>query len=108
MFIGEFGVPTARDPQFGAPTNWTHRIGKASRTEADQAELYRRVLAAAAKFNIAGVAPWCLHSYEIRPTGFVGADEGMFGIVRHDGTLKPAAAVLRETYAAWAAGRSGP
>ena len=40
--------------------------------------------------------PWCLHSYAGNPT------EGMFGLVRQDGTLKPAAEVLKRRYERWA------
>ena len=65
-------------------------------TEAEQARLFEIVLTAAEKERVAGILPWCLHDYPIQ-----NPNESHFGLVRADGTLKPAALVLRDTFARW-------
>jgi len=96
LLIGEFGMCTARDPQFGAEPSLKSKLGAAAGTEEEQARLYAIVLAAAEKERTAGVLAWCLHDYPIR-----NPNESHFGLVRADGSLKPAATVLRQTYARW-------
>jgi hypothetical protein len=54
------------------------------------------VLVAAAKERVAGVLAWCLHDYPIK-----NPNESHFGLLRADGSLKPAALVLRDTYSHW-------
>jgi endo-1,4-beta-mannosidase len=101
VLIGEFGMSTARDPQHGAGPQWQDRLPPPPGTEADQARLYRIVFEAAETLRLAGVMAWCLHSYPTREDGFLTPTESMFGLVRHDGTLKPAALLMRRTYARW-------
>jgi endo-1,4-beta-mannosidase len=96
LLIGEFGMSTARDPQYGAEESLRGKINEAPGTEAEQARLYGIVLAAAEKEHIAGVLPWCLHDYPIK-----NPNEAHFGLVRSDGTLKPAALLLRDAYTRW-------
>lgn len=96
LLIGEFGMSTARDEKHGAPPDLHGRLSAAPGTEADQARLYEIVLAGAEQGQTAGALAWCLHDYPIR-----NPNESHFGLVRADGSLKPAAAVLRETFARW-------
>ena len=58
--------------------------------------LYEIVLAGAEQRQAAGVLAWCLHDYPIK-----NPNESHFGLVRADGTLKPAALVLRNVYSHW-------
>jgi endo-1,4-beta-mannosidase len=97
LLIGEFGMSTARDPQYGADQSLLAGLSAAPGTEAEQARLYAAVLEAAEKDRVAGVLPWCLHDYPIK-----NPNESHFGLVRGDGSLKPAALLLRDTYARWA------
>ena len=101
LIIGEFGMSTARDPMHGAGAAWQPRLPAAPGTEEDQSRLYGIVFDAAEHFRIAGVMPWCLHSYPTAEHGFLTPAESMFGLVRHDGTLKPAAEQLKQRYAQW-------
>jgi len=96
LLIGEFGMSTARDPQHGAEESLRSRINDAPGTEAEQAQLYEIVLAAAEKERVAGVLAWCLHDYPIKDP-----NESQFGLVRADGALKPASGVLRKYYVRW-------
>ena len=96
LLIGEFGLCTARDPQFGAEEAQRAKIGAAPGSEEDQAKLYGIVLSAARQAHAAGVLAWCLYDYPIR-----NPDEAQFGLFRIDGSPKPAAAVLREAFASW-------
>jgi len=96
LLIGEFGMSTARDPQHGAEQSLLGKINDAPGTEAEQARLYAIVLAAAEKERVAGVLAWCLHDYPIK-----NPNESHFGLVRRDGSLKPAGLVLRDTYSHW-------
>lgn len=96
LLIGEFGMSTARDPQHGPEESLRGKINDAPGTEADQARLYEIVLAAAEKERVAGVLAWCLHDYPIR-----NPNESHFGLVRADGSLKPAALVLSKAYSSW-------
>ena len=100
VLIGEFGMCTARDLQFGAEESLRNKMGEAPGTEAEQARLYGIVLAAAEKERIAGALAWCLYDYPIN-----NPNESHFGLVRSDGTLKPAAAVLRSAFSKWGASR---
>ncbi|MEI7731203.1 MAG: cellulase family glycosylhydrolase [Verrucomicrobiota bacterium] len=98
LLIGEFGMSTARDPQFGAEPSLHSKLSDAPGTEAEQARLYQIVLTAAEKDQVAGVLAWCLHDYPIK-----NPNESHFGLVRADGTLKPAAGVLKNVYHQWKA-----
>lgn len=64
---------------------------------ARQAEYYRHVLEGAEAARVAGVYGWTL--FDLAPEG--GAGNGRFGIVRPDGSLRPAGKVLRDTFARW-------
>ena len=60
--------------------------------------LYGITLQAEENLWIAGVLCWCLHSYPTKETRFPTPRESMSGLVRHDGSLKPAALRLRDTF----------
>lgn len=96
LLIGEFGMSTARDGQHGAAPELRARMSAATGTEAEQARLCEIVLAGAEQGRAAGALAWCLHDYPLN-----NPNESHFGLVRGDGTLKPAARVLRETFARW-------
>ena len=96
LLIGEFGMSTARDEQHGAAPELRARMSAATGTEAEQARLYKIVLAGAEQGRAAGALAWCLHDYPIN-----NPNESHFGLVRADGSLKPAAIVLRETFSRW-------
>lgn len=102
VLIGEFGLSTARDPKHGAGPKWQDRLPAPPGSEDEQIQLYGNILEAAEQWKLAGTMAWCLHSYATQERGFLTPAESMFGLVRHDGSLKPAAFVLRERYARWA------
>ena len=54
------------------------------------------MLEAAEQEGAAGAVAWCLYDY---PIG--NPNESHFGLVRSDGTLKPAAALLKKTFMRW-------
>jgi hypothetical protein len=96
LLIGEFGMSTARDDQHGAAQELRATMSAATGTEPEQAHLYEIVLAGAEQGHAAGAVAWCLHDYPIN-----NPNESHFGLVRGDGSLKPAARVLRETFTLW-------
>ena len=96
LLLGEFGMCTARDPQFGAAPALRAKLAEHPGTEAEQARLYGIVLQAAEQARVAGVMPWCLYDHAISDP-----NEAQFGLVRADGSLKPAAVVLREAFGRW-------
>jgi len=96
LLIGEFGMSTARDEQHGAAPELREKMSAATGTEAEQARLYEIVLAGAEQGRAAGALAWCLHDYPIK-----NPNESHFGLVRSDGSLKPAAIVLRDTFSRW-------
>ena len=96
LLIGEFGLSTARDGVHGAAEKLRGKINAAPGTEAEQARLFEVVLAGAEQARVAGVLPWCLHNYNIG-----NPNEAQFGLVRADGSLKPAALVLKKTFERW-------
>ncbi len=98
LLIGEFGMCTSRDPAFGAEVSLRAKIGEAPGTEAEQARLYEIVLSAAEEASVAGAIAWCLHDYPIR-----NPNESHFGVIRGDGSLKPAARVLMSFFEKWRA-----
>lgn len=105
VFIGEFGISTGKDPVYGAGEEWIRTKGASSKaeTEAEQLWRYQQILKAAEQEQIAGVVAWCLHEYPTEETGWLTPDESQFGLVRLDGSLKPAAVFLRDTFGEWAA-----
>ncbi len=96
LLIGEFGMCTARDAQYGAAPELRGKMSAATGTEAEQARLYEIVLAGAEQGLAAGALAWCLHDYAIK-----NPDESHFGLVRADGSLKPAALLLRDKFTRW-------
>lgn len=96
LFIGEFGMSTARDEEHGAASELCAKMSAATGTEAEQARLYEIILAGAEQGQTAGALAWCLHDYPIN-----NPNESHFGLVRANGSLKPAATVLRETFLRW-------
>jgi len=96
LLIGEFGMSTARDEQHGAAPELRTKMSAATGTEAEQARLYKIVLAGAEQGRAAGALAWCLHDYPIP-----NPNESHFGLIRADDSLKPAATVLRETFSRW-------
>jgi endo-1,4-beta-mannosidase len=96
LFVGEFGMSTSRDPAHGAAPGLRDKIGDAPGTEAEQAKLYEVVLSAVEQGHAAGALAWCLYDYPID-----NPDESRFGLVRGDGSLKPAAHVLADAFMRW-------
>ena len=101
ILIGEFGMATARDPVHGAGSRWEGRLTTAPGTEEEQLRLYQVTLDAAEQYRLAGVMPWCLLTHPTEESGWLTPEQSMFGLVRLDGSLKPAALLLRKTYARW-------
>ena len=87
---------TARDPQHGTSPELTAKLKDAPGTEAEQAQVYSAVLEAAKQERIGGVIAWCLNDYPIK-----NPNESQFGVIRLDGSEKPAAKVLRDAFKAW-------
>jgi hypothetical protein len=85
LLIGEFGHSTA-GPKFGGVT------------EERQREIYQGVLEGAEDQKIAGVINWTL--FDFRPD-WMGTHNQFYGIVRTDGSLKPAGDLLRQVYRRW-------
>ena len=85
ILIGEFGISTAGEANGGA-------------TEDRQREVYQGVLEGAEDQRILGVANWCLFDFV---PDWMGNKEQVYGIVRADGSLKPAGAILSQTYLRW-------
>jgi len=90
LIIGEFGMGTAGDRGVSLER---------------QQEIYQGVLEGAEVAGIAGVYNWTL--YEFAPD-WMGKYEQSFGIVRVDGTLKPAGETLRDYYRKWRAQVKAP
>lgn len=104
VLIGEFGSSSASDPVHGAGPDWINGGGKETRTdtEAEQAERYAMIFKGAEEMQIVGTMNWCLHEFSRERTGWLTPNESMMGLVRPDGTLKPAAVLTRDTYGRWA------
>lgn len=87
ILLGEFGMST-----------W-NSLWPDGHTEAEQAAYYAGILAAERRFRSAGYLAWTLHEYA-RVTlpqyrlPWVSAKQARLGVVRLDGSLKPAAALL--------------
>ena len=97
LFIGEFGMSTACDEAHGTTAELRAHCSDSTGTEEEQARLYDIVLTGAEQAGLAGAVAWCLYDYDIR-----NPNESHFGLVRTDGSLKPAAEVMRRTFARWA------
>lgn len=96
LIIGEFGMCTALDPQHGTSPELVPKLNDQAGTEDDQAKVYSVVLEAAQEERIGGAIAWCLYDYPIK-----NPNESHFGLIRADGTLKPAALVLQNAYSRW-------
>ncbi len=90
LLIGEFGFPSAT----GSEKTAAEREAALEK----QLSITRWVLQGAEAARIAGVMNWC--AFEFAPE-WMGASEKSFGVIRLDGSLKPAGIVLRDTYARW-------
>ena len=86
ILIGEFGQSTA-----GTAVGGT--------TEERQREIYQGVFEGAEDQRILGVMNWQM--FDFIP-GWMGTKEQVFGMVRTNGSLKPAGELLKQTYAQWA------
>lgn len=87
LIIGEFGISTAAEVPRGV-------------SEARQKEIYAGIFEGAEKQRITGVLNWTF--YDFVPD-WMGKFEQKFGIVRTDGSLKPAGVLLKQVYTRWAA-----
>jgi len=92
ILIGEFGHSTAGEAN-GAVT------------EERQREIYQGVLEGAEHEQILGVLNWCMFDFV---PDWMGAKEQHYGIVRADGSLKPAGELLQQTYLRWKQQYPGP
>ena len=96
LIIGEFGMCTSRDPSHGTSPDLISKLSDGPGTEADQAQVYTVVLEAVRQERIGGAIAWCLYDYPIK-----NPNESQFGLLRLDGSLKPAANVLRDAFNSW-------
>lgn len=101
IVIGEFGISSASDPKFGAGKEWINRTDHKTETEAQQKERYELIFRAAEDQSIAGVLNWCLYDYPTTETGWLQPSESMFGLIRMDDTLKPAALETKRRFEQW-------
>jgi hypothetical protein len=94
IFLEEMGWPTASGDEKPPPG--------ATFNEETQNFLYRAMLGDSKAHDIAGVVQWTLWDYTPRSTtgGRTASYEEHFGLVRTDGSFKPAAAIFQNDYAA--------
>lgn len=92
ILLGEMGWPTSPGAQTPTPG--------ATYDEPTQTFLYTHMLADAKQSNIGGVVQWTLYDYTIGSSGPLANYEEHFGLVRLDGSFKPAAGVFRDSYPA--------
>jgi hypothetical protein len=89
IVISEFGLPT-----------WNSFFFPNGHSEPEQAAYYADILAALRATDSAGYAAWALHDFSYVPAQAVGPapwrvqPERTMGVIRRDGTPKPAAALL--------------
>jgi hypothetical protein len=89
IVLGEFGLPT-----------WNSFLMPNGHTEPEQAQYYADLLAAARRTDSAGYLAWTLHDFDHAPPGVAGGwpwqtgPQRHLGVLRADGTPKPAAALL--------------
>lgn len=87
VMLGEFGLPTFNS------------VFPGGHTEAEQAKYYADILSTAKKHGVDSTLAWTLHDLKHAPPGVklpwrVGPQKTL-GVLRSDGSEKPAAAVLR-------------
>jgi endo-1,4-beta-mannosidase len=92
VLLEEMGWPTSLGGE--AP------IPNAIYDEPTQTFLYTTMLNAGKAANIAGIMQWTLWDYWGSDTAFVPGHERFFGLVKADGTFKPAAGIFKENYLA--------
>jgi hypothetical protein len=91
VFVGETGFATARD---GAPPGLP---GAATALDAYQAHYYQVIEQAARALGLGTAAPWTLYDFsQAAIPGQQQPDQYAFGLLREDGTPKPAAAVISQ------------
>jgi hypothetical protein len=78
--------------EFGWPTGPLCRVQ--SYTEAEQARVYREALAQA-RGRVAGVVAWTLRDFDVGPSRRWDTREEHYGLIRADGSFKPAADELK-------------
>jgi len=87
ILLGEIG--RSSDPDY-------HPAGEEENDEERQADAYRRYIADVAGSDAVGFLQWTLLDYRLYEPG-----ETFYGIHRVDGSAKPAAAVVRDSFEAW-------
>jgi hypothetical protein len=92
LLLEEMGWPTALGDEPPRPN--------AVFDEPTQTFLYKSMLADSKRADIAGVIQWTLWDYWGGETALVPGHERFFGLVRPDGSLKPAADVFKNDYVA--------
>lgn len=95
LVIGEFGGSTRSDETSGTTPVESPTTGT---SEVRQLQIYRNVLDAAEAAQITGVFNWV--AFEFSPH-WVSLAERTFGVIRLDGTLKPAGDLLRNRFRQW-------
>jgi len=86
LVIGEFGYATVVDE------------ARKDASPKRQLEIYQGVLTGAQAAQITGVYNWTLFHFV---PDWMGKGEQSFGVIRPDGSLKPAGELLRDTYKRW-------
>lgn len=93
VFVGETGFATAQD---GSPPGLP---AGPSALEAYQAHYYQAIERAALSLGLGAAAPWTLYDFtQSAIPSQQSADQYAFGLLRTDGTSKPAAAVIRDVF----------
>jgi hypothetical protein len=92
IFLEEMGWPTALGGEAPTPN--------AVYDEPTQSFLYNSMVNATNAAKIAGIMQWTLWDYWGSDTAFVPGHERFFGLVKNDGTFKPAANIFKDNYLA--------
>jgi endo-1,4-beta-mannosidase len=90
IVLEEMGWPTGLGDEKPVPN--------AVYDEKTQNYLYTTMLATSKSANIGGVFQWTLWDYWGSMTAFVPGHERFFGLVRADGSFKPAAEIFKDNY----------
>ena len=93
VFVGETGFATAQD---GSPPGLP---AGSSALEAYQAHYYQAIEQAALSLGLGAATPWTLYDFtQAAIPSRQPADQYAFGLLRTDGTPKPAATVIRDVF----------
>lgn len=92
ILLEEMGWPTSSGEEAPTPN--------AVYDEPTQTFLYTSMLNDAKGANIAGVMQWTLYDFTVKFINLVPGRERFFGLVKSDGTFKPAAQVFKNNYPA--------